>query len=59
MSGTPPGRTIDGEGWARAPGMVSLVNALRAVEALPTEAGAKAAAEPARREATASFIMVG
>ena len=34
------------------------MKAFIAVEVLPTEAGAKAAAEPARREAMASFIIL-
>jgi hypothetical protein len=42
----------------RAPGRVSALKALRAEEVLRVAAGAKAAAEPARAEIRASFIIV-
>ncbi|KAL7436154.1 hypothetical protein ACHAXM_005095 [Skeletonema potamos] len=42
---------------ARAPGIVSMLKPLREVERAPVWAGAKAAAEPARAEIRASFII--
>ena len=42
----------------RAPGMLSTVNAFRALEVRAAGAGAKAAAEPRRREAMARFIII-
>jgi len=43
---------------ARDPGMLSTVKEFMAEEVLPMGAGAKAAAEPARRVAMASFIIL-
>jgi len=51
----PRGSKKPSGGWAPS----SLSKAWRAVVALPTWAGAKAAAEPARSAAMASFILVG
>eukprot|EP00986_Skeletonema_menzelii_P010095 scaffold4775_cov205-Skeletonema_menzelii.AAC.3 len=43
---------------ARAPGRSAALKALRLVERAPVWAGAKAAAEPARAEIRASFIIL-
>jgi len=42
----------------RAPGRSSALNALRLEDALPTWAGAKAAAEPTRAREVISFIII-